>query len=96
MKPKISFLLLLSGIFFLSACSSGTIDLYVSFNGRADNSGSKESPCADIQEAIMMAEFHKSKDPSAKVNIHILPGDYQMTSPIRITPKLNGINMAVL
>ena len=93
MKSKIPFLLLLFLMYFFTACDTVTIDFYVSTNGKANNTGSKASPLSDIREALKLAEYHKSKDPLVRINIHILPGDYIITRPVQISPNLNGTSI---
>ena len=84
---------LLCCLLLIGGCQPGTINLYVSPDGNSGNNGQMESPLADIQEAVKLAEFHKSKHPDANININILPGDYLMTSPIQINADLNGLSI---
>ncbi|GJM34979.1 MAG: peptide-binding protein [Saprospiraceae bacterium] len=70
---------------------NNTIDLYVSTTGQAGNNGRKGAPVADIQEAVNLAEQLKKDDPNALISINLLPGDYQLSMPIRISPALNGL-----
>ncbi|GAB5552972.1 MAG: PDZ domain-containing protein [Saprospiraceae bacterium] len=85
--------LIVSCLFLFNACTKNTIDLYVSPKGQADNNGQIGSPLSDIQAAIMLAQKHKEKAPQAIVNINLLPGDYYLSSRIRINPSLNGVNI---
>jgi hypothetical protein len=84
---------LLYCLLLFGGCQPSTINLYVSPDGNKGNNGQMESPVNDIQEAVKLAEFHKSKDPDVNININILPGDYRMTSPIQINTVLNGLSI---
>ena len=93
MYRKIPFLLLLSGLSLFSTCNSGIVDLYVSNDGQADNSGTLEFPFSDIHEAVRRAEEIKAADPKSAININVLPGDYIITKTIQINSALNGLTI---
>lgn len=67
--------------------------MYVSPNGQAGSNGQIESPLSDIQEAILLAQKHKEKAPGAIININLLGGDYQLSTPIRISSNLSNLSI---
>jgi hypothetical protein len=83
----------LSWLLLIGGCQPETISIYVSPDGNSGNNGQTESPVADIQEAVKLAELHKSKHPDSHIDIYILPGDYRMTSTIRINSDLNDLSI---
>lgn len=92
-KASQIFLYLILCLLIFSACNKDTIDLYVSTTGQAGNTGQEQSPLPNIQEAVNLAEQLKKDDPNALISINLLPGDYQLSAPIRITPALNGLTI---
>lgn len=79
--------------FLLPTGCNEAIDLYVSPNESKTNNGSKERPLNDIRDAVELAKSLKADDSDAFININILPGEYRISDPIVITPKLNGLNI---
>ncbi|WP_372755065.1 right-handed parallel beta-helix repeat-containing protein [Labilibaculum sp.] len=82
------FLLLMGCTFlFFSACKPRVIKIVVD-----PTLESKES-VASLQEALQQAKQEKKDDSSALIEIIVQPGEYNLTSPLVITPELNGLSI---
>lgn len=86
----LSFLLI-----FVLACGTNTmpIEIYVSVDGVSTNTGSKELPFSNINEAINKAKQLKSNNSDLEIIIRVLPGDYYLTKAIEIPASLSGVSI---
>ena len=73
-------------------CQNQEIDIYVSPLGNNSNNGAKETPFKTIEKALESAKSIKKKE-NDKINIHLLEGDYHLTSTLEITPQLNNLSI---
>ncbi|WP_299780789.1 PDZ domain-containing protein [uncultured Formosa sp.] len=55
--------------------------------------GSKEQPFATLEDAVKKASELREQHANLKIEIHLLPGNYNLENAIKITPKLNGISI---
>ncbi|MDO5969594.1 PDZ domain-containing protein [Flavivirga aquimarina] len=85
-----SFLFLLTIIFH--GCKNKTIDIYVSPLGNNTNDGTKEKPLKTLKSALDNA-LSIIRNESDYIKIHLLEGDYHLSSTLVITSQLNNINI---
>ncbi|WP_199270236.1 hypothetical protein [Algibacter sp. L3A6] len=84
----ISFLFLL--IINVQSCKNKAIDIYVSPLGSSTNDGTKEKPFKGLKNALENARLiNRGKEDV--ITIHLLEGDYHLSSPLVITSQLNNI-----
>ncbi len=85
----------LMGVFILAlmGCSSQNFEIYVSPNGGLTNTGMQDSPLSTIQSAIEKAKEYKEGAENAQITIHILEGEYRLSTPIKITEGLSNVKI---
>jgi hypothetical protein len=87
------FLFLISLVFILIQCGiNQRNDIYVSPSGNDLNGGTKEKPVESFEKALKLVKELKQKSDHPLV-IHVLEGDYHLSSPILITPELNDLSI---
>lgn len=69
------------------------IELFVSADKTAVSKDKRKVTFATIKEALDASLKMKRKDANAEITINILKGNYHLTSPILLTPTLNGITI---
>jgi hypothetical protein len=79
-------------MFFCFGCQNETINIYVSPLGNNSNDGAKETPFKTIEKALESAKSIKKKE-NDKINIHLLEGDYHLSSTLEITSQLNNLSI---
>lgn len=65
-------------------CAPHVENIYVSPTRKPNNSGSKEAPLPNINEALLKA----TKTKNNQIIIHVLKGEYHLNSPIKITSEI--------
>lgn len=86
----ISFLFL--SIVVFSGCQNEAIAIYVSPSGNNTYNGLKEKPFKTLKKALEKAKSIQ-RDENERITVHLLQGDYHLSSTLVITPELNNINI---
>jgi hypothetical protein len=92
MSKKINVAFFIVFVFILASCSRKPVIIFVSPSGNDTSMGTKEFPLQTIQKAFEKALASKT-DPKVDVSIHLLEGDYYLTTPLLITDALNNISL---
>jgi len=81
-------------IVFVSCTSNkATIEIFVAQDEVASQDGTKENPFNNLEDAVKKANELKSKEPNSNITINVLPGEYNLQSPIVLSPLLNGLTI---
>ncbi|WP_299668786.1 right-handed parallel beta-helix repeat-containing protein [uncultured Polaribacter sp.] len=93
MKKALYISFLLISIVIFHSCQNKAIDIYVSPSGDNTYNGTKEKPFKTLKKALEKAKsIHRNE--SDLITVHLLEGDYHLSSTLVITPELN--NMAIV
>jgi hypothetical protein len=89
---KSTFYILSLLVLICFGCHNKVITIYVSPSGNNINNGTKKAPFKTIQKALENAKSIKRKE-NKKINIHLLEGEYYLSSTLEITPQLNNTSI---
>ncbi len=89
-KETRSLLILLALVF--TSCSMENGDVFVSPSGNDGNSGTREKPFLTIGKALERAAV-MGENRGGAISVRLLEGDYHLSAPLQITPRLNHISI---
>ena len=90
---KIGILWVLMSVIFSCATEERTVEIYVGPTDDLNTDGSKNSPFATLNQAILQAGDIKSNNSNTAIIINMLPGEYHLTEPISISAALSGLHI---
>lgn len=94
MKNKIFFITLLKiAILYLIVTafkSDKELNIFVSPNGDDGNNGAISTPVRTIERAKVLIQTLRSNDDYRKINVNLMPGEYQLDKPLLFTTSDGG------
>ncbi|MCB0730155.1 MAG: PDZ domain-containing protein [Ignavibacteriae bacterium] len=91
MKWSNNYFLLLLLALFIYCCSNEPLIIYV--DSKLEKSIAEENKFNNLELAIAFAIEQKHENKSKNIKIKLLPGDYHLTKPIKITSDLNSLKI---